>query len=77
MTIDRSILRCCCNIDLSIDSGPTTEPSGHLQFLPREYLSCYYQPIHQLEFLPFFATPVLTAKPCYLGQCPLVLELGH
>jgi hypothetical protein len=39
LAIDRSILRCCCIVDLSVDSGPSTEPTGHLQFLPCKYLS--------------------------------------
>ena len=34
MTIDWSILRCCRNVDLGVDSGYSTEPPGYLQFLP-------------------------------------------
>ena len=28
--IDRSILCCCCVIDLCFNSGPSAEPTGHL-----------------------------------------------
>ena len=35
MTIDWSILRCCRNFDIYIDSGYTTEPAGYFQLLPR------------------------------------------
>ena len=38
---DRSILSCCRIVDLSVHSGPSTEPTGRLQFLPRQYLSGY------------------------------------
>ena len=27
---DWFILCCCCVVDLSVDSGPSTEPTGHL-----------------------------------------------
>jgi hypothetical protein len=33
--VDWSILRCCRVLDLGVDSRPSTEPTGHLQFLPR------------------------------------------
>ena len=39
--IDWFILRCCCILDLSVDSGHPTEPTGHLQLLPCQYLSHY------------------------------------
>jgi hypothetical protein len=42
--IDWSILRCCRNLDLSFNSGYSTKPTGHLQFLPRKYLSGYRGP---------------------------------
>ena len=35
MIIDRSILRCRRNIDICIDSGHSTEPTGYFQLLPR------------------------------------------
>ena len=38
---DRSILSCCRILDLSVYSGPSTGPTGRLQFLPRQYLSGY------------------------------------
>ena len=28
--IDRFILRCCCVVDLGVNSGYSTEPTGHL-----------------------------------------------
>jgi hypothetical protein len=33
--VDWFILRRCRIVDLSVDSGPSTEPTGHLQLLPR------------------------------------------
>jgi hypothetical protein len=42
LVIDRSILCCCRDVDFSFDSRHSTEPAGHLQFLPREYLSGYH-----------------------------------
>ena len=39
--LDWSILRCCRIVDLSVDSGYSTEPTGYLQLLPCEYLSGY------------------------------------
>ena len=38
---DRSILSCCCILDLGVHSGPSAEPTRRLQFLPRQYLSSY------------------------------------
>ena len=35
MAIDWSILRCCRNVDICIDSGYSTEPTGHFKLLPR------------------------------------------
>jgi hypothetical protein len=44
MVVDWSILRCCRILDLGVDSGYPREPTGHLQFLPRKYLSGYRGP---------------------------------
>ena len=44
MVIDWSLLRCCRNVDLGVHSGYPTESTGHLQLLPREYLSGDDQP---------------------------------
>jgi hypothetical protein len=33
--IDRSIFRCRRIVNLSVHPGPSTEPTGHLQLLPR------------------------------------------
>ena len=41
IVIDWSILRSCRVLDLSIDSGHSTKPTGHIQFLPCQYLSGY------------------------------------
>ena len=41
LAIDWFILRCCRFLDLGVDSGHTTEPTGHLQLLPSQYLSDY------------------------------------
>jgi hypothetical protein len=35
IAVDGSILRRCCNLDLSFHSRHSTEFTGHLQFLPR------------------------------------------
>ena len=35
MDVDWSILRCRRNVDIYIDSGYTTEPTGYFQLLPR------------------------------------------
>ena len=73
--IDGSILRCCCNIDLTINSRHPAEPTGHLKFLPRKYLSRYHQP-KSLEISPCFSTSILSSKLRNLGEFTLVLELG-
>ena len=75
MVIDWSILCCCCIVNFSVDSGHPTEPTEHLQFLPREYLSGYDQS-KCFEFPPYFPTPILSAKLRSLGQRALVLEFG-
>ena len=72
--IDGSILRCCCNFDLTVNSRHPTEPTGHLKFLPRKYLSRYHQP-KSLEFSPCLTTPFLSSKLRNLGEFTLVLEL--
>ena len=68
MVIDWSILRPCCILDLSVDSGHFTEPTGHLQFLPCEHLSGYCRPewIQYLEFPSSFPSPILPANLCGL-----------
>ena len=33
--VDWSIFRCCCIVDLCVDSGPSAKSTGCLQFLPR------------------------------------------
>ena len=37
--IDWFILRCCRFLDLRVHSGHPTEPTGHLQLLPCQYIS--------------------------------------
>ena len=32
--IDRSIFRCCCVVDLGVNSGPPAESTRYIQFLP-------------------------------------------
>ena len=77
--IDRSILRCCRVVDLGVNSGYSTEPTGHHQLLPREYLSGNDQSkwAQRFDFPPFFPTAILSTKPCDLGQRALVLEFRH
>ncbi len=76
--IDWFILCCCCIVDLSVDSGHSTEPTGHLQLLPCKYLSscCRPKPIQHSEFPPFSLAPIFSTKLCHLRERTLVLELG-
>ena len=76
LVIDWSILRCCCIVDLHIDPGPSTEPSGHVQLLPSEYLSGHDQSewAQRLDFPPFFPTTILSTKLRSVGKRTLVLE---
>ena len=78
IVIDWSILCCCRIVDLGVDSGHSTEPTGHFQLLPRKYLSDYCRPksIQYFEFSLCFPTPILSTKLCGLGELTLVLELG-
>ena len=78
MVIDWFILRCCCVVDLSVHPGHSTEPAGHLQFLPCKHLSGYCRPksIQRFEFPPCFPTAVHSTKLCSLGERSLVLESG-
>jgi hypothetical protein len=39
MGVDRSILCCSRVVDFGVNSGHSTKLTGHLQLLPREYLS--------------------------------------
>jgi hypothetical protein len=39
--IDWFILCCCRIVDLSIHPRHSTKPAGHLQLLPRKYISSY------------------------------------
>ena len=74
IVIDRFILCCRCVVDLSVDSRYSTEPTGRVQFLPREHISDSSQPkfIH-----PYcFSTPIFSTELCHLGERPLVFELG-
>ena len=53
IVIDRFILCCCRIIDLSVDPGYVTKPTGYLQFLPREQIS-------ESHRAPYFKFP-----PCF------------
>ena len=78
MVIDRSILRCRRIPDLSVYSRHSTEPTGHLELLPSQYLSDHDQSKWiQFEFPPSLPSPILSTNVCRLGQLTLVLELGH
>ena len=76
LVIDWSILRRCRNVHLHIDPRSSTEPPGHVQLLPREYLSRYDQSkrTQRLEFPPFFPTTILSTEPRSLGKRTLVLK---
>ena len=76
VVIDGSILSCCCNLDLCVNSRYPTEPTGYLKFLSRKYLSGHYQPKYP-EFSSCFSTTILSTQLRNLGECTLVLELGH
>ncbi len=75
--VDRFILRCCRVVDISVHSGHSTKPTGHLQLLSRKYLSDRRRPesIQYFEFPPGFPTPIFSTKLCRLGERTLVLEL--
>ena len=74
--IDRIILCCCCVVDLGGNPGPPAKPAGHVQLLPRKYVSGHDQS-ECIEFTPYFPTPVHSTKLCSLGECALVPEFGH
>ena len=42
-SVDRFILCCCRILDLGVNSGCSTEPTRHLQFLPLKHLPGYSQ----------------------------------
>jgi hypothetical protein len=80
VVIDWFILRCCRLVNLGIDSGSSTESTGHLQLLPCEYVSSYYcrhKSIQYLDFPPCLPTPIFSTQLCRLGKLALVLKLGH
>ncbi len=72
--IDRFIFRSRGNIDLSIDPGYSTEPTGHLQLLPRKNISDCCQHFESPTCCPI---NVLSTKICCFGQPTLVHELDH
>ena len=78
MVIDWSILRCGCNLDLRVDSGPSAEFTRHFQLLPCQHLPDYCRPkwVQHLAFPPCFPSPILSTKLCHLGERSLVLEPG-
>ena len=78
--IDWSILCRRRIVYIGIDSGPSTESTGHIQLLPCESISRYYcrpKSIQYFEFPPRLPTPILSTHVCRLGQFTLVLELSH
>ena len=78
LAIDRFILCCCCILTLSVDSGYSTGPTGHLQLLPRQHISDSFRPksIQYLKFPSCFSSPIFTTKLRCLGERTLVLEFG-
>ena len=76
--VDWSIFRCCCIVDLCVDSGPSAKSTGYVQFLSRQHLSGYHQPKYTqcILFPPCLPSPILSTKLCCLGECTLVLKLG-
>ena len=78
IVIDWFILGCRRILDLSIDPGYSTEPTGHFQLLSCEHLSdsCRPQSIKCYNLPPCFPTPIFTTDIRSLGERPLVPELG-
>jgi hypothetical protein len=61
--IDWFILCCCRIVDLGVDSGHSTEPTGHLQLLPCQYISGYLPTqIDPIFPPPFFPTPIFSTN---------------
>ena len=79
MAIDRFILCCGCIVALSVDSGYSTGPTGHVKLLPRQHISdsCRPKSIKYLKFPSCFPAPILSTKLCCLGERTVVLELGN
>ena len=75
IVIDRFILCCRCVVDLSVDSRYSTEPTGRVQFLPREHISGSFRPKSIHPF--YFPTPIFSTKLCRLGKRTLVLEFSY
>ena len=44
LLVDRSILCCCCVVNLSVNSRPPAESSRYIQFLPFQHVSGYDSP---------------------------------
>ena len=76
--IDWFILCYCRFVDFCVNSGYSTESTGHLQLLPRTHLPgyCRSKSIQYFELPPRIPTPVFSTKVCSLGELALVLELG-
>ena len=65
---------------IGVDSGPSTEPTRHIQLLPREFISGYYCRPKSIQYFGFpshHPTPILSTHVFRLGQFTLVLELSH
>ena len=80
--VDRFILCCSRGIARTVRPESPAEPTGHLIFLPRKYLSATFYPTkwvpnsHPVELIRPHST-VHSSRVGRLGQRALVYESGH
>ena len=74
--IDRFICRRRRVFDHYVHSRNSTKSTEHFQLLSREYPERINRPEFK-SYIPFLPTAILSTDVWHLGQCTLVLELGH
>ena len=76
---DWFILRRCRLFAFGVAPGSSTEPAGHVQLLPCQYIpaSCRPESIQYFDFPPYFPASVFSTEFCGLGERALVHELSH
>ena len=75
LSVDRFV---CCRrrvFDHGVNSNYPTKPTEYLQLLSCKHPERIYSPEFK-SYLPF-STTILSTDIWHLGQCTLVLELGH
>ena len=78
VTLDWFVFRGRRNFYLVVNSGYSSEPTSHVQLLPRRYSSSAYYGLESIRYFPsFFSTAIHSTDVWYLGQFTLVRELGH